>query len=176
MKKGILIASLICAALMGAYLYMSPYLTVRSMRDAAKDRDGEKLSEHIDFPTVRQNLKGQLKTHVLKSAADEDNPYSALGTALGLDLVDGLIDAFVTPSGIIALMNGNQVFEEVSESDLRGEVSDPFSGVDIRYISFSEFQVEVPTREDSSDTRFIFKRKGLGWKLSEIRVPLDEES
>ena len=45
--------------LIGLYLG-SPYLAVRSFKDAARSADVHKLEAAVDFPAVRENLKSQM--------------------------------------------------------------------------------------------------------------------
>ena len=47
------------------------------------------MTENIDFPTLRSNLKEQFNAFVMKNAASElqDNPFAALAT--GLRVKDG---------------------------------------------------------------------------------------
>lgn len=45
----------IVAVIFAIYVVAAPYITVHQMKEAAKRRDGESLSEYIDFPSVRQS-------------------------------------------------------------------------------------------------------------------------
>jgi len=47
------------AGALAIYVVTAPYITVHQIGDAAKRQDGEALSEHIDFPSVRQSFKDQ---------------------------------------------------------------------------------------------------------------------
>ena len=58
MSKGKIIG--IVGALFAIYVAAAPYITVYQMKSAAESRDGEALSEHIEFPSVRQSLKDQM--------------------------------------------------------------------------------------------------------------------
>ena len=61
MKKFILGIIVVIAV---GYILATPYLTVYQMKIAAENQDGEALSEHIDFPVLRQNLKDQLNARL----------------------------------------------------------------------------------------------------------------
>jgi hypothetical protein len=54
------------------YIAASPYITVYQMKSAAERHDGEALSEHIEFPSVRQSLKDQMNAMLMKEMAKDD--------------------------------------------------------------------------------------------------------
>jgi hypothetical protein len=109
-NKGRLIV--VIGVLLMGYVVGAPYWTVHQMRSAAKDRDGEALSEHIDFPSVRQSLKEQVNAMMMKEMSTKaelkENPFAALGMAFASTLVDKTVDTFVTPAGITQLMSGKK--------------------------------------------------------------------
>src|SRR5690606_33845106 len=51
--KGLIILGLLALL---AYLYATPYLTVSSLRAAAEARDAAAISDHVDYPALRQSL------------------------------------------------------------------------------------------------------------------------
>ena len=52
---------LIVLALAG-YVVGGPYLAIRGISQAVANRDTAQLARHVDFPTLRVNLKAQLTT------------------------------------------------------------------------------------------------------------------
>jgi hypothetical protein len=156
------------------YFVLSPFLTVYQMRSAAEQRDGETLAEHIEFPSVRQDLKDQLNLALGMSMAEEveDNPFAVLGGLLGGVIIDKVVDAYVTPAGITQLMKG-EVPEEASTGD--GSTSEPherpFEGARYRYDAWDKFSVTM-TDEDDDEVKFVLRRRGIGWKLTGIKLPL----
>ncbi|NCA73005.1 MAG: DUF2939 domain-containing protein, partial [Sphingobacteriia bacterium] len=57
------------ALLLALWIGAGPYLAVADIERGINDKDSERLAERVDFPTLRQNLKDQLKVTILKSAA-----------------------------------------------------------------------------------------------------------
>lgn len=164
------------------YIAAAPYITVYQIRQAAEDRDAEGLSEHIDFPSVRQSLKDQMNAKVMASTSEDlkDNPFAAFGAALAGAMVDKMVDAYVTPAGITQMMKGEKPVggkarENVSaETTGSGHQADkkPFDNASMTYEGLSKFVVEV--KDGSKEpVRFILRRDGISWKLSEIGLPLD---
>ena len=79
MKKGVWAIGLILLAIVG-YVAAGPYLTISEIKTAVVEQDSEKLSNNIEFPTLRQNLKDQLNAVMMKNVVTElvDNPFAAL--------------------------------------------------------------------------------------------------
>ena len=176
MKKisiGIIVAFVI------GYIFTTPYLTIYHMKTAAANHDGEALSEYIDFPALRQNLKDQLNVKLGKGILPEamdDNPLATLGSALGAAfggmLVEKMVDVYVTPSGIMELMRGEKPEEEGTGGATEKQTpSEPFTDVSMSYESFSKFSVTTKKNTELADEiKFIFRRKGMGWKLTEMLI------
>ena len=174
MKKIILGIIVVIAV---GYIFAAPYLTVYQMKIAAENHDGEAISEHIDFPALRQNLKDQLNAQLgveLAQEAMDDNPFTTLGAAFGGMLVGKMIDVYVTPAGIIELMKGeNPDTESTGGSTEKQTPSEPFANVSMSYESFSKFSVTIKqNKELAEEVKFNLRRKGMGWKLTEILLPL----
>lgn len=167
-------AALVAAA---GYLVASPYLTAYQMQRAADARDGEALSEHVDFPAVRQHLKDQMNAEVARkigSDGGEDNPLAALGATFGSLVIDRMVDAFITPAGIARMMEGD-VPEPAGPAAGNGDEAaarKPFSDASMRYEGLSKFVVTVRDADTGDDIRFVLRRRGLAWQLTEIWLPL----
>ena len=101
----------IVAIIFAIYVAAAPYITVHQIRNAAKRQDGEALSEHIDFPSVRQSFKDQANAafakEVLKDKKLRGSPYADIGMAIAGVMVEKLVDAYVTPAGMTLLMSGD---------------------------------------------------------------------
>ena len=93
------------------YLFATPYITAYQMKVAAEAKDGEALSEFVDFPALRESLKDQMTGKLRKEMAEdviEGNPLSVIGTAFGGMIVNGIVDKFVSPAGLMQLMKGKK--------------------------------------------------------------------
>ena len=170
MKRGAIVL-LVLAAL---HFALSPFLTVYQIRSAAERRDGEALAEHVEFPTLRQDLKDQLNVALGQSVAEEmeDNPFAALGGLLAGVIIDKMVDAYVTPAGLTQLMQGEVLQDARTTGGSTSEPGErPLEGAPYRYEAWDRFSVTV-TDEDGEDVKFILRRRSLGWKLTGIRLPL----
>ena len=166
----------IIVILVAGYIFAAPYITVYQMKIAAENHDGEALSEHIDFPSLRQHLKDQLTVQLAAEMTQEemdDNPFTAIAVTFGGMLVGKVIDTYVTPAGIMELMNGEDTDTE-NTSSLETDTSlEPFANVSMSYESFNKFSVTVKQTQSDEDVKFNLRRKGIRWKLTEILLPLE---
>jgi hypothetical protein len=98
---------IVVVAVLG-YGYASPYLALNRLKRAADERDAQTVSEYVDYPALRESLKEQiagLLTRKIQARAN-GNPLAALGAMIGVALIGPLVDAYATPDGVAALLNG----------------------------------------------------------------------
>ncbi|MPW18386.1 DUF2939 domain-containing protein [Paraburkholderia sp. CNPSo 3157] len=101
-----LIVIVIVAAL--GFAYTSPYISLDRLKRAADARDVETVNEYVDYPALRESLKLQV-TGLLTRRLDvqhNGNPLAAIGAMIGVALIGPLVDAYATPDGVAALLNG----------------------------------------------------------------------
>lgn len=88
--------------------YASPYLVLSRLRDAAQARDAQTINHYVDYPALRASLKQQI-TQMLSRRVDTEklqHPLAALGALVGIAFVSPLVDAYATPDGVAALLEG----------------------------------------------------------------------
>lgn len=101
-----LIVIVVIAAL--GFGYASPYIALNNLKRAADARDAQTVNEYVDFPALRESLKQQV-TGLLTRRLDahgNGNPFAAIGAMIGVALIGPLVDAYATPDGVAALLNG----------------------------------------------------------------------
>src|SRR6266478_1764953 len=99
--------TLICVALLLAYA-ASPYFSFWRFRTALRSGDSAAISSHIDFPAVRASLKKQLVARFARETTGHKR-WSNLGPTL----IDAIVDAYVTPDGIAALMSNPEALKNL---------------------------------------------------------------
>ena len=163
------------------YLVGGPYWAAYQIKEAAESRDGEKLSGYVEFVPLRQSIKDQLNAMLLDGLGEQDNQTLAgigasIGLAFGGVVVDKMVDAYVTPAGLTQIMQGETLENDRSgqrtESESESDAREPFKDADFSYESFSKFSITVPNENGEGQTKFILRRVGLGWKLTEVLLPL----
>lgn len=175
--------------LLVAYVAAGPYLAVRGIRSAIAEQDAAALSRHVDFPALRASLKAQLGDRLVRSVGIDAGSglLGALGVRLAGGLSDGAVEVLVTPVGLAALMEGRKVWTLVGEGMLRpdrapgdaqagvqagaaAEREQPLQDARYRYESLSRFTATVPYDGDG-EVVFVLTRRGIRWRLSDIRLP-----
>lgn len=171
-NKLIAIVAVILAAGLGWYL-ASPSLAMSGLKEAALSGSKEELEEKIDFPSVRESLKSQMRARLATELAKEDeNPFAALGSMLAMGLVDGMVDGLVTPEAMAALIKAGKLKRGETE-----QVSPESDGADwkIERNGIDEF-VASPDGIEEPGPSLVFERDGLSRKLVEIRIPDEDNS
>lgn len=165
MKK-VISAVAAAAVLAGAGWYFgSPSWTLYQMKSAADARDADALTSYVDFPMLRETMKEQLRAGMAaKMAQEEADEFAVLGGIFAMSMVDSMIDGFLTPSSIRVMFAAAPDASELEDGpDLRTD------DMKIERHGFSQFLLVNPT--DNTSGQFVFRREGLSWKLSEIRLP-----
>ncbi len=174
-KSRLKIVVSIVAIVVAIYVAAAPYITVHQIKDAAKRQDGEALSEHIDFPSVRQSFKDQANAAFAKEVLEDKklrgSPYADIGMAIVGVMVERLVDAYVTPAGITMLMSGD--FPDLEDDKDSGKSNrEPLSDASMSYESLNKFVVKVEN-ENGGEARLVLRRQGIGWRITDIIVPQD---
>lgn len=182
MKKWLSLFLVVIIAL-AAYVGAGPYLTVRAIRTAVKEQDTAALAKQIDFPALRASLKAQLLDALVREAgADvQANPIGAFALTMATGVINGTVDAMVTPVGLAGVMEGRRLWRNTRDSFNRPQVDangesvpepEPLHDARYRYESLSRFTATI---EDDSGKPIVFvlRRNGLQWKLADIRLPMN---
>ena len=91
----------------------SPYYSMFSLIRSLNEGDTVALKNAVDFPALRESLKDEMKSKLgqqtkrsISSKEEElaDKLVSGMGAMFGPAIIDGLVDTFVTPSGLAALI------------------------------------------------------------------------
>jgi len=103
----IALVAIFVVSLLG-YAYASPYIALNRIKRAADARDAATLNEYVDYPALRTSLKAEVGEMLEKriGAQHSSNPLLLFGAAIGAALIGPLVDAYATPNGVAALLNG----------------------------------------------------------------------
>ena len=162
------------------YLYASPYLVLNNIKNAAEQGDADKLSGYIDFPSVKQSMKDQVKAAMVKELASskEQDGFEALGTMLGAVMIDPLIDGLVTPDGVALMLQGQKLDFDLNNDTPEDKPKSKNEDIDYKagYLSFNRFKVQVIGADDPNESiDVIMHRDWLSWKVTRINFSLDSK-
>ncbi|WP_434778692.1 DUF2939 domain-containing protein [Neisseria sp. Ec49-e6-T10] len=189
MKK-ILVTVFVIILFAIGYIYATPYLVMKNIREEVVAQNIDGLSQYIDYDSVRTHLGKQLKTAItaqfVSAPEMQNNPFSDFAMVMIPGLVDRLTEVLISPEAIGALFKGENVkkiaehqptitppsAEQSSENNYSG-FGAKWNQAKTGYESFSWFVVEIPN-DEGKVVKFRFRREGLiEWKLNEIVLPFD---
>lgn len=165
MKKSTLaISAAILAAT--AYTAAGPYLTLSGIRTALETNDPAKLQAHIDFQTLKQNIKDQINAQAMQPVIeDPGNPFAAFAAGIVTGMTDKLVDAMISPAGITAALSDKGFDGSVFENKHK-----LFSATSITYDSIDTASIWIAS-DNAEPTRLVLTREGINWKLTNITGP-----
>jgi hypothetical protein len=172
-KRSSLSTLLVLAVLFaGVWLFFTPYLAMNKLQKAAREGDEQAMAELVDFPALRESVKGNVRSAVAGSVGRERNPIGVLGGILAGAVAGPVVDAVVTPHGIAALTEGERPGQRRrGDGDARLRVKDV--KVKRGYEGFDLFVVHFVSKDDGRERMaLLLRRQGITrWRLSGIRVP-----
>jgi Protein of unknown function (DUF2939) len=151
----------------------SPYYSVWRFGEALRRHDLPALSARVDFNAVRGSLKQQIRDHFLGVLAKKKKDRLAQFLAANAgDPLDQLIDAYITPEGLAAIIcdpapikNASSLSSLPSLDGSRKEI-DWTKARHAFFISPRDFAVE------HEGIKLVFRFNGLGWKLHTLDLQL----
>lgn len=169
----------IVLALASGWIAAGPFLTIHAIRSAVQEQDAARLSEHVDFPALRVNLKLQIDNYVVRRAGPDmqSNLLGAIALRLASGATDGIVDVMATPAGLAAVMEGRNFWHRLNgqrttdDSYATAPPRDPLEGARYRFESASRFTATVINADDEPVV-FVLTRKGFTWRVSDVRLPL----
>ena len=172
--RGTIIAVLVAAALL--YL-VSPYYSVWRFSEALRAHDMNALSGRVDFNAVRGSLKQQIRDHFLGVLKKKKKDRLAQFLAANADPLDQLIDSYITPEGLAAIISDPAPLKNASSlSSLPG-----IEGAQPREIDWSKFRHAFFTSPrdfavEHEGIKLRFRFNGVGWKLHMLDLQLEEKT
>ena len=151
----------------------SPYYAVWRFSEALRAHDMNALSARVDFDDVRASLKQQIRDHFLGVLTKKKNDRLAefIRSAAG-DPLDQLIDAYITPEGLAAIISDPAPIKNASSLS-------SLPGIDggRREIDWSKFRNAFFTGPrdfavEREGIKLRFRFDAAGWKLHAVDLQL----
>jgi hypothetical protein len=125
------------------------------------------LSSRIDFPAIRASLKKQLVARFAHGTATHK-----WWNKLGPTLIDTIIDAYVTPEGIAALISNPEVLKNLRHpQEFRFPTGRTEDWSKVKHAFFTGPRTFV-VDQGGNQTSVSFHR--FGWKLYDLDLGLDQ--
>src|SRR6266436_1986346 len=156
-----------CIVLLVLYC-ASPYFSFWRFTTALRSGDSAAISSRIDFLAVRASWKKQLVARFARATTGHKR-WSNLGPTL----IDAIIDAYVTPDGIAAVLSNPEALKNLkTPRQFRFTLGDNPNSSKVKYAFFTALRSFVVGR-DGIKLRFHFT--GAGWRLYDLDLGLTEE-
>lgn len=173
MKKLIITLSSLIVIALGVSFVSGPFIAIDGIKSSIKEKDSDRLSSYIEFDLLKKNLKEQFNTQILKatSADADDNPLGVMVAGFASQVVDGLIDVYLTPSSIALLLEGEKpdTYRSPFDSDksTKQEPTEPLEEYEFKFVSHDRFYVYTKGSHDQ-EIKIILQRFGFDWKITNI--------
>jgi len=174
-RSGLSSLMLLAVLFAGVWLYFTPYLAMNKLQKAARAGDTQAMNELVDFPSLRESVKQNVRTAVANEVGGRRaGPFGALGGLLAGALAGPVVDAFVTPDGIAALTegsrpggrHGNAIDSVAHERGKDVKVKRGYESVDLFVIHF------IGKSDGKEKMALVMHRDGLThWRLTGVRLP-----
>jgi Protein of unknown function (DUF2939) len=145
-----------------------PYFSFWRFTVAIRSGDAAAISSRVDFPAVRASLKRQLVARFARG-----NSGHKRWSNLGPTLIDAIVDAYVTPEGIAALLSNPQLLKNLrTPREFHLTLGTDVKTWNVKYAFFTGPRSFVVDRDG---IKLRFHLTGSGWQLYDIELGLTEE-
>jgi tetratricopeptide (TPR) repeat protein len=166
----ILIAACALLAIATIYYVWSPYHAVSNFRKALSGGAPADLDATIDFPSVRDSLKGEVQKQLPSTTEAKSSPVkAAMGDAAAM--IDQSIDVYLKPDTLAALAKSDLAsLGDTSKSispDAAAKILGALGSQPVKtegLASLDDFVVDLDL------ARLHFRMSGLGWKLETVAL------
>jgi len=160
-------AALLLLVAAGGWWLASPWWTLKAMRAAAAAHDEAALSAHVDYPALREDMKGEVMKQVTSDGRGAEG-LGAIGTLVANAIAGPLIDAAITPAGVAAMFRAERAQGKAARSPETSATPLPrLPAAEDRPVierdGLNSFRVHG---REAGSASLVFHRVGLGWKLA----------
>jgi len=160
------------AALLLLYLG-SPYYSIWRFGEALRAHDMEALAARVDFDAVRGSLKRQIRDHFLGVLSKKKKDHLAqFLTAAADDPLGRLIDAYVTPEGLAAIISDPTPVKNASSLSSLPSLDGSRREIDWSKARHAFFTSPRDFAVEHQGIKLRFRFNGLGWKLHTLDLQL----
>jgi hypothetical protein len=172
--RGKLIAAIIVALLL---IYAaSPYYSIWRFGEVLRAHDTDALAARVDFDAVRGSLKQQIRDHFLGVLAKKKKGRLAqFLTAATDNPLDRLIDAYVTPEGLAAIISDPAPLKNASSLSSLPSIDGSRKEIDWSKARHAFFTSPRDFAIDHEGIKLRFRFNGLGWKLHALDLQLPDK-
>ena len=165
------------SAIASISFYLTPYLTILGFKNALDSENYHLASRYINFISLRDSLKDQLKKPLESRLLRQFNStnYTPLVKLIASPVAENLIEATISPKGLELLLR----YGKLSSSD-RGmssyaathEEVNSSTNIDLFYVGINQFAIASYTDLSDQPIIALWHREGIiSWKLTSLQIP-----
>ena len=181
-SKVFLLQSLFAVFIAVGYFYLTPFISILFFKSAIESQETKKAEKYINFPSVRESLKDQLKHSVKNKIIKETsgNHFAEIGVILFNPILDGVIESTVnntvTPQGLNTLLNNGLLSQsnpgENNKANRFEDSKEP--EIKLYYESLNQFVLSSNFPEIEEPLKAFWHREGvIKWRLYSVELPLE---
>lgn len=173
MRKKFVIIFIFFAIMLLAIFSSGPFLTLYSIKQSVGEKDSIKLSNNINFPILRFNIKDQLSKELSKKVKLESDIFNILAEGFASKLVDETVDILLTPGNLLRLINGEEpssILRNEKVSFNENNSYEILESINYKFESHKKFSVFVRGK-NKKVIQLMLRRSGFQWQLSNITIP-----
>lgn len=151
------------------YVFASPFLLVKDLRNAVANNQPTIINKHIDYPLLQEDIKQQLAGVFGRGTVGGFAPnidMQILNRLAGGGMTERLVQANVTPERLAAALDRHHRTPEDKRKLFLDEIS-----VSSAYASLSDFDVSVKDHRTGYKFKITMARTGLDWKVVGFKMP-----
>ena len=187
-NKTALFGTLFFTISFGAFTYITPYLSILNFKSALQNDNFGKANQYVDFPSVRNSLKVQIKENFNTAYASEirSTPYASFGLVLLEPIVNRIVDMTVTANGLKLLLDRGLLANSETQVVNEGSIDTQNSSTDLDvshqkvvkpkiklyYYNFNTFILSSTVDRANKPIISYWKREGIfHWRLNSLSLP-----
>lgn len=167
------LAALFALMALAVWLYTGPQRALAQAHAALIEQDVRGLEARVDFPALREQIKSDLAAEAIEAMGTGVGGHA--GAMMGLALAGPVIDALITPQGLIAFTREAQQYSKASPgSPQASQQWDEWmeeGKITTRFASTTRAEVSLTHSSTPSQALIVLMdRQGLGWRVVGGRI------
>lgn len=160
----------------------SPYFSFWRFSVALRNADRDAIAAHVDFVSLRETMKHELRARFYPENQPDKpkkkkNRWESLLRSAAPTLIDTLVDTYITPDGVVALL-AHPKLSASGVPSLSGELTprtgeEAHQNVDWSNVHYAFFTSPRDFLVDAQGMKLHFRFSLAGWRLRQIDLPPD---
>ena len=153
-------------AIVGGWYFVSPWLAMKGLSNAAQAGDTAELEQRVDFPALRASVSDQI-SEATRRRQGQGGLVDQIGGVLVERIGRATVDRALTPEMVGNLVVSGGFAAGLLPERLRGQEIE----WDVEREGLAFFHAVGRFEDGTAGPTLIFARDGLSWKLTGFELP-----